>query len=312
MSDYGYSEKTNRNMRTNSNMSYEKIFSFIKKRTDIPDEDKIIYQYTNIEALFNGIIVKEPKKTNEEICLWASHYMYLNDPTEIAIIQEYINEILDKYFVEKDNDKTIIDLISDTKYFITSFSTTLDSLPMWSMYGKNGSGIALGFDKDAIHRGSKNEPLCRCVYLDKEVKNKIEFFCERYKGKKITKEDFSIGLGFSLFAILLATVLKGNKEQFDDIVSFLQFIMGLKSPAYNFENEIRLIVQPEDSEIKYRSQNNLIIPYTENFFPKKVLKEIWIGPTNDMERTEKSLRSYLDNKGFSDVKICRSIIPLRK
>ena len=27
-----------------------------------------------------------------------------------------------------------------------SFSQTLDSLPMWNMYGRNGSGVMLGFN----------------------------------------------------------------------------------------------------------------------------------------------------------------------
>jgi len=296
--------------KIDDNIFYEKILSSIKESTVISDETKIIYQYTNIEALFNGIIVKEPKKTNEEICLWASHYMYLNDPTEIATVQEYVNEILHKYFIEKNTDEIIIDFISHMEYFITSFSTTIDSLPMWSMYGKNGSGIALGFDKNIIHRGSNNEPLCRCVYLDKEVRNKIESFCKSYKEKKITKESFDIMLGIGFFAFLV-TLFKGYEES-DDIISFLQFIIGMKAPAYKYEKEIRLLIQPDKSSIKHRCQNNLIIPYIENFFPKKALKEVWIGPTNDMERTEKSLRLYLDSKGFFDVEIYRSTAPYRK
>jgi len=297
-----------------SNTSYEKILSFIKERTAIPDETKIIYQYTNIEALFNGIIVKEPKK-NKEICLWASHYMYLNDPTEIETGQKYFAEILSQYFIEKDNNDAKNDSIDDVEYFITSFSTTIDNLPMWSMYGKNGSGIALGFDRDIIHKEDNESFLYKCVYLDKDVKDKIASFCENYKGEKITTEALKFGLIIVFLAALFSKNEKPIGEQLDDsgIMSFLHFMMFAKAPAYEYENEIRLLIQPDkDSKIKHRCQNNLIVPYIENFFPKKALKEIWIGPTNDMERTEKSLRSYLDSKGFSDVQIRRSTVPHRK
>ena len=306
------------NKKIDNNMSDEIFFSFIKEKTEIPDEIKTIYQYTNIEALFNGIIVKEPKKKDDEICLWASHYMYLNDPTEIEIGQKCFEENLG-HCIEGNNNNAKNDTINDSEYFITSFSTTIDSLPMWSMYGRNGSGIALGFDKDILRKEGNEVFLYKCVYLDKDVKDNIASFCENYKGEKLTKEDSKILGIFVIIVLLVALYLetkteKPFKELLDDsdIMYLFLFMMFAKDPAYNYENEIRLLLQPDKDKIKYRCQNNLIIPYIENFFPKKALKEIWIGPTNDMERTEKSLRLYLDNKGFSDVKIYRSKVPYRK
>lgn len=63
--------------------------------------------------------------------------------------------------------------------------------------------------------------------------------------------------------------------------------------------------------IKYRLKNNLIVPYVELYLPKSALKEIWIGPTNDMERATKSLRIYLDHMGFNEVEIKQSKVPYR-
>ena len=86
----------------------------------------------------------------------------------------------------------------------------------------------------------------------------------------------------------------------------------MRKLLHKYENEIRLLIQPDkDSKIKHRCQNNLIVPYIENFFPQKALKEIWIGPTNDRERTKKSLKAYLDYMGFSDVEIKQSEVPYR-
>lgn len=104
------------------------VQSFIKDCTSIPKDVEIIYQYTNIDALFNGIIVKEPKKEGEEICLWASNYMYMNDPNEIETGQKYVDDILKEHFVEDDSNKVVQDIKDSPDYFITSFSKQIDCL----------------------------------------------------------------------------------------------------------------------------------------------------------------------------------------
>lgn len=45
----------------------------------IPDE-KILYHYTSIDALFGGIIVKDNPQPNKEICLWATNCLYIKVP----------------------------------------------------------------------------------------------------------------------------------------------------------------------------------------------------------------------------------------
>lgn len=288
----------------------KEVQTFIKECTVIPDGTDIIYQYTNIDALFNGIIVKEPKNKGAEICLWASNYLYMNDPSEIATGQEYVNKILKKYFVEGDGGKEIQDKTDDVDYYITSFSMTSDSLPMWGMYGKNGAGIALGFDRAIIEK--VNPSLYRCSYLDDKLKNKITEFCEKMKGEKISQEAFSLVFIIALFALLLNDDKKQREKMIDSFLPFLLFMTYAKDPAYKYEDEVRLLIHSdENSEIKYRAQNNLIIPYIENFFPKEALKTVWIGPTNDMKRTIKSLRAYLDYKGFTNVDIIPSKVPYR-
>ena len=66
-----------------------------------------------------------------------------------------------------------------------------------------------------------------------------------------------------------------------------------------------------EQKIEFRHRNNLIIPYIKNYLPKFALKEIWIGPANDMDRVAKSLKKYLDYMGFGDVVIKKSRIPYR-
>lgn len=288
----------------------KEVQAFIKECTVIPDGTDIIYQYTNIDALFNGIIVKEQKKEGAEICLWASNYLYMNDPSEIATGQEYINKILKEYFVEDDGDKDIQDKMDDLDYYITSFSMASDSLPMWGMYGKNGSGIALGFDRAIIEK--TNPSLYRCTYLDQDLKDKVKSFCEKVKGEKITQKALSVVLIIALFAMLLNKDKKQNEEFLNAFMPFLLFMIYAKAPAYKYEDEVRLLIHPDkDSVIKFRTQNNLIVPYIENHFPKEALKIVLVGPTNDMKRTVKSIDRYLKHKGFNDVQIIESEVPYR-
>lgn len=83
-----------------------------------------------------------------------------------------------------------------------------------------------------------------------------------------------------------------------------------KHSAYEYEQEVRCFLT-SSQPIKYRLKNNLIVPYIELYLPKSALKEIWIGPTNDMEWATKSLRTYLDHMGFNEVEIKQSKIPYR-
>lgn len=303
-------EITKREMSPEQQALNDEVQSFIKDCTAIPKEVDIIYQYTNVNALFNGIIVKESKKVGEDICLWASNYLYMNDPNEIETGQKYVDEILNEHFIENDINKVAQDIKDNLDYYITSFSMTCDSLPMWGIYGKNGAGIALGFDRAIIER--TNSALYKCTYLDDEVKNRVKSFCEKMKGEKVSKEAINI----TFLIILLALSLSKDKEQvagiLNNFVSFLLFMLYAKDPAYKYEDEVRLLIHSDENiKIKYRAQNNLIIPYIENYFPKEALKTIIIGPTNDMKRAVKSIKRYLESKGFNDVEIIESKVPYR-
>lgn len=288
----------------------KEIKSFIEECTAIPKKVNIIYQYTNIEALFNGIIVKEPKKKDEEICLWASNYLYMNDPNEIATGQKYVDELLKEYFIENISDKIAQDLEDGPDYYITSFSMNRDSLPMWGMYGENGAGIALGFDRAIIEKA--NSTLYKCSYLNKDLKDKVKAFCEKVKGEKISKETLDFIFVITLFALLINKDKKQNEEMIDTFIPFFLFTIYAKDPAYKYEDEVRLLIHSDkNAKIKYRVQNNLIIPYLENFFPKEALKIVLVGPTNDMKRTIRSIKRYLDSKGFHEVDVVESKVPYR-
>ena len=132
----------------------------------------LIYHYTNASALLG--MFKNCSKENPYITMWATHSLYLNDPTEYEYGKEKCYEILpileekmgipaesristmrDLYITEMSK---LRDSISSThpssiQYgtpYLISFSKSEDSLPMWSNYAQNGNGIAIGFNPEKL------------------------------------------------------------------------------------------------------------------------------------------------------------------
>ena len=284
------------------------LIDYIQSVVSVPNNVKIVYQYTNIEALFNGIIVKNPI-LNKEICLWASNCEYMNDPDEVRTGRKFIDKAfklsLDKKRVSSSENKKIEEAIKKD-FFITSFSLSQDSLPMWEMYGRKGCGIALGFDKDIL-LNDFSDFMYRCIYVDNTHKNIVS---------QLLKEPISINENLNLTNKEDAIKMFGKLiiDIMENIITFSLVSVGamflVKNPYYKYENEVRLL-QIAKEKIEYRYQNNFIIPYIKNYFSKSVLKEIWIGPANSIDRTKKSLRIYLDANGFDNVKITSSKIPYR-
>lgn len=86
-------------------------------------EDKL-FHYTTMEAL-TKIMQKE------NVCFLATHYKYLNDPSEY------------QWGLEQIKSKCADFNTDETDLFILSLSKQRDFLPMWSMYAQNGNGVML-------------------------------------------------------------------------------------------------------------------------------------------------------------------------
>lgn len=272
----------------------------IKIMDFVPDAE-ILYHYTSIEALFGGIIVQQPQ-TDKEICLWTSNCQYMNDPEELNTGIQFASEILNISPDVLEEQASKYQQIKDCLY-ITSFSTATDCLPMWAMYGKNGNGIALGFNKEIIETIVPN--LYKCVYVTEpnraRLQSEISALIKDSDPKDIENLPDSTGKIFTQFLANIANFL----------TFYIVSCFNSKNPAYIYEQEVRTVLLT-DEPAKYRISNNLIIPYIEQYFPKSALKEIWIGPTNDMNRATNSLRKYLNHMGFNDVEIKQSKVPYRE
>ncbi|MBD5220450.1 MAG: DUF2971 domain-containing protein [Bacteroidales bacterium] len=295
---------------------------------------KLLYHYATGAGLLG--MLKDYTKEKPNIKLWASHYMYMNDPQEFKIGQKICTEIIDMIESElripkKYRVKTLIDNpIYQTTYntyirttdgqsicpYIISLSGINDSLHMWDMYAAKGNGIVIGFNNSKLLRA--NILAKDCFYCDindqtstSDLIAKIKpYISSLYKScakefplKKI-KEDIKNGFDIPLYQRIhyIHTVICGHIG------------IRIKNKAYQLEEESRITINRKDTfEILFRDRNGIIIPYTEYSIPFDCVEKIVIGPTADFERVRESILIFLNSKNIEwDIEnIIKSKVPYR-
>lgn len=257
--------------------------SEINKLYGVEDDVDYLYHYTTVDALVNGIVVKNPKK-GEELCLWATNSQYMNDPEElkegIRILSTFYSELNKLLNENKFNINQMEDNLELYKqFYLTSLSKNRDSLPMWNMYGANGHGIALKFTSK-MQQVDCDDYIVKCEYdASKLINNLQEKFDRNNKNKS------------AMLLFLIPLVLKNS--------------------AYSYENEVRIASRYSELITKYRCRNGLVIPYKEIFLEKELLEGIIIGPAANREEVKISLRRFLDDNNLQNVKIEFSDVPYR-
>lgn len=263
------------------------IVNVVRQYFGPPHRVQYYYHYTTMTALVNGIIPENPVE-NEEICMRATHCDYMNDTKEILhgvdfLAEYYYNQ--QKQIHSNINKRKYISMFKKDralqwKRYIISFSHIKDSLPMWNMYADKGAGIRIAFH--AFNSLSDTDLVLNCCYNEEDLIHKLNSYST-------------------------------DSENFSFVMRLTQVYIPLmfKDKSYEYEKEIRLIGTFRGREIKYRVRDGVIIPYVEVKFPSSQISSIMIGPAANQEMTEKSLRKFLDKRGFEHVKIEHSIIPYR-
>ena len=284
-----------------------------------------LYHYTSADAFLN---IVQP----EGITLWASRIDCMNDKKEwlhaVEIYKVVCNQLLkedqiseDFYqalshiqpnskqlFWQKTGDNIISAKQEKCSRFICCFSKEQDSLPMWNYYSKSNarSGYNIGFFNANIINSKRDytDPYKYHVYkiiYDDEKKSSII--------RKRIKE--------------LGDLVHSQKELeivADEVSCFLsEWAITFKCSDFAYENEVRLLVDVPLSEerknIKYRTNNGLIIPYVEVCFPHNVLSYVKIGPLSclpdDKVLQNEIVEEMLSYRGYENVNISNSKVPIR-
>lgn len=132
------------------------------------DGVKEIAKYTTFEGL---VAILESGKIR------MNSIVSMNDKTETDFLADVIRNYKEDY--EEEYDKY---LFAD-KEFITSFTSRIDDLDMWRLYGDNARGVCLVFGRDA----KKKDELYKIRYIDPESEDlkRLEGLMDTLKKKGI-------------------------------------------------------------------------------------------------------------------------------
>ena len=274
----------------------------------------IVYHYSTWDILFKGILSVD-NINNGRAVLRAYSVNYMNDAMEGLIIPRGISRSEDKSLDGMESSIKLADgsevrckatesplykrrkmleehnaIQAKQNIFSVSFSKVSDSIPMWNYYGHNGCGLAIGFD--ANHIINQGYDLIECIY-----DNKLSSTLSEY----IYDSCYYISEPEPISVVL-------------DIIS--------KDPHFEYEKECRLPLRKhydnycitkrnQFHSIKYDIKRGVISPYVDVLLPIQAIREIWIGPTNDIYLAEDSLRGWLRSIGMSWVKIVKSSAPIK-
>lgn len=292
--------------------------------TEVPLHE-CLYHYTSADSFLN---IVQP----EGILLWASRIDCMNDRMEwlhaAEIYRAVCNQLLKEgeisdnfyqaishikpsskqLFLNKTNKNIISAHQEKCSRFICCFSKEQDSLPMWNYYSKSNarSGYNIGFfngeiiDSKRDYTGPYVYHTYRVIYDDS---TKFDIIRKRIKelGDLVhTKEELEIVA--------------------DEISYFLlEWAITFKCSDFAYENEVRLLVDVPLSEaekqVKYRTNNGLIVPYIEVCFPHDILSYVKIGPLSclpdDNELQRKIVKEMLSSRGYRNIDVSSSKVPIR-
>lgn len=204
-------------------------------------DNEVLYHYTTQAGLL-GILDTD--------CLWATHYKFLNDYTEISFAKEHlIKALLDKKNASDDiysnGLKGVYDAFVQYDIYITSLCSHDNQyvaenglLSQWRGYGENG-GFAILFDKEKLeelvkgqnHSTEESTDLDEAKHVPRFISKKVFYDIDKYP------EDFDN----EIEQIVKTTMEPGELSSWEEFFNpWLICICFFKSQGFEEENEFRL------------------------------------------------------------------------
>lgn len=293
-------EKTSNRSMTNlftDFMMANEILDRQKPHEFFPPPKKQLFHYTTPAGL-KGII--------ENGCIWATHAQFLNDSTEGQHGKLLIRKILKDRTIWSDvkracvqqvlklfeEESEFVDVSQDV--YIGCFCEDNDLLSLWRGYS-NTSGYSIGFSfpeitglKPINSNNTKTETIMfgKVIYDNARKQDKV---VEIIEGILADMEP-------SIEAKALATYWR-----------LTTFAYLFKDWHFHEEKEWRVICTvkqgAKDTSIKFRYNNETVIPYLEvNAGAISLpIKKIMTGPTVNYERAKLAITKLLAVTGFADI-----------
>jgi len=310
----------------------------------------IIWHYTNIQAFKNLV------ESND---LWLTDIEYLNDSTEFSHGFSYLSsrlqkadydiksdhiefhKILEKIF--KENLDVLENMTVMPRISVVCFGMCVggDDLTQWKGYGHGGTGVAIGFDRDApLFWRSHIATLGRVIY-DNKLKDLLADRIALYVGfaakADMAQETSIVPKYFPNLHFMYESKL---------LDLLMEISVFLKDEGFNTENEARFVYNRNasnedetadnravifsDKENRFRVQGNVIISYCGTsdirttpaveirimppvLTPEELpIREVLIGPiASKKPLIEKGINEFLRTKRSDEVRVRTSKLPLQ-
>lgn len=288
--DLKSADKEDYSLFNNNFSEFQRTIRIIKEELVFETTGKAeICHYSKLATLKHIIQVKD---SHPQPRLRISNLAYLNDPSEgnvlLQLLKKFIKSSTFYMLFEKDNpDENKLVEVPFSKVFIGSFSTAKNKLPMWTLYGDDSKGCCLVFDDYFFDK--KNELIEEKLNMDDKNISSQELILYQVKYLDIDKLDESDSIVDYLKKIanildLFEVIISKYESVKIWIMALLDEIRFLfKDSDYDYENEVRIIIHAENSEIQIDDgQNELSIPKLYvNLQRKLIYKEIILGSKVD-------------------------------
>lgn len=286
----------------------------------IPNAPAQLHHYCSMDTCFSILKNKE---------LWLNSLTHMNDTTEGIHLDPIIRHCCQNHKTIKNHPRKdeIADMLVNLKNdiarkgehaFIMCFSSRRNFLSQWRNYGDNGKGVSISFDVNTLNireqfpiypRATKEKglllmSLLPVLYSKGKQKKWIGKIVQEYV--RVMKNE------------------QTERSPLLSVYSLLQLGYISKHPAFQYENEFRIIHQCECNnntlislfgDIHYRNSKYGCTPYiklpicpTKGFMKKFPIIKITLGPDNPT--CVENFQNMLTSMGFN-IKVLRSHIPYR-
>lgn len=255
-----------------------------------------LYHYTRCQS------AQEILKTHN---LFATNTLFLNDVNEMQYILSVLDEVIDE-IREKHWQETIRHLIRDNldefhkyEYYLISFSTSPDSLTLWSEFGDR-TGYNLEFDGLNMRNRIMKHTVIFCdgfvVYDRNEQKNCL---------RRLIAEQIPRELGIP-FGEILDAWRHGGSAYLSEYKLTLQKTIALyalffKQTAFASEREYRFVFRNPPNEVFFRESNGVLIPYIKidcSADEQLPLGSVTVAPKNHIDLAGRGMEYYLKSLGY--------------
>ena len=240
--------------------------------------------------------------------IWASAAPHMNDVREFSYGKGKLVKALKALEVtsppDEEAQRLLIAIAEKAKgedLYCACFSAKADDLGQWRGYGDDGRGCCVGYDLEGLRQA--HSWLSGWVVYERESQNAIAArLADELVGMISPHMPDQTGVDLSESARRALARLVPS--------TFVFF----KDPAFREEQEFRLVYAPlaeaKNLPVHFGERRGRIVPYVKLPFEDGApLREVWIGPHNDLGRTRPAIEHLVRERDLDGIAVKPSKIP---